>query len=168
MISIMIQYVAEPKVHSAQIALSTYENFNSSKKLPILPKIYLHTVPNRPNVHHVLQPKSEKNTKSTPSHPKMEKYTFRPIQLLNLTPTTNASSHMPQKLNSPTIAMSPQSQSNSVALSQRIPSIFQWNKEKSSSPSNFSIHPHRSSSKTKSSQTHNNSQWELNTQNPST
>ena len=61
MISIMIQYVAEPKVHSAQIALSTYVNFNSSKQLPILPKIYLHTVPNRPNVHHVLQPKSEKH-----------------------------------------------------------------------------------------------------------
>ena len=61
MLFFILQYVAEPKVHSVQLALSTYANFQFSKKIPILQKLYLRTVPNCTNVCHVAQPKPKKH-----------------------------------------------------------------------------------------------------------
>ena len=66
-IILLLQYVAEPKVHSVQLALSTYANFQFSKKIPILQKLYLRTVPNCPNVCHVAQPKPEKHRWDPPT-----------------------------------------------------------------------------------------------------
>ena len=124
-IVLSVHYIAEPKVHSVHITLSTYANLQSPKKYHSSKKRYLHTVSNCPNVHHVSHLKSEKKPIRPLSHPKMEKFLFRPIHLHHLPQNTNALQSMPQKLNSSTTAIPSQSPSNSVALSQRIPSIFQ-------------------------------------------
>ena len=66
-IYIILQYVVEPKVHSVQSDFSTYVNPHSPKKLPIVKKLYLRTVPNYTNVHHVSHSKSEKHRPDLPT-----------------------------------------------------------------------------------------------------
>ena len=56
-----LQYVAESKVHSVKISLSTYVNLKTPKTLLIFQKLYSCIVHNCPNGYHIAQPKSKRH-----------------------------------------------------------------------------------------------------------
>ena len=115
-----IQYIAEPKVHSVQIALSTYANVQFSKKISILPKISTYVQYLTSLTFFILLSRNPKTPMRPPNHPKMEKSKNHLISLHQPLQTSNESSPMPPKLNLSTIATPPPLPSNSAALSQRI------------------------------------------------
>ena len=121
---VFLQYVTEPKVYSVQISFSIYvkvyspKNYRSSRNPTYVQ--YLTALTSTMSTT-----RNPKNTASTPHHPKMGSLKFLIKHLNHLPQTTNDSSHMLQKLNSPIIVIPPPSPSNSETLSQRIPLIYQ-------------------------------------------
>ena len=121
---VFLQYVTDPKVYSVQISFSIYvkvyspKNYRSSRNPTYVQ--YLTALTSTMSTT-----RNPKNTASTPHHPKMGSLKFLIKHLNHLPQTTNDSSHMLQKLNSPIIVIPPPSPSNSETLSQRIPLIYQ-------------------------------------------
>ena len=59
--SLPIQNEDKPELHSVQTTHSTYVISFFHKKIPIPQKLYIHTVPIGPNIHHTQSTKPEKS-----------------------------------------------------------------------------------------------------------